>query len=280
MSFVAALKFPYQNIPKILKIALSFTLAFVGMMFVAYLLSLVSEGTLSDVQIIFVSLLSVIIAITFLCVPLFLSGYGIRIIRIVTRGHNILPATQILRDIGRGIIVFFAAFLYSLPLIAIVFMVGSVADLIQNEAVSVFGVLIIVIAAIWIGLAFIIGMARYAIQEESGKLFSFGENAHLARTNIVAGLKLLGWQSLIAIFYAIMTQVFLIVFYSIINWNVFTGDTFFSWMAWMAGYLVGYFVIILFPQTSYLHLIAQFAQKIGLVDEKSKRKNDFATELS
>ncbi len=270
MSFGDAFGYPYKSLAKIATIVLGFTIL------VAVLVSIAINSRDG-------SGLILLTAGTVIAQSLFLTGYGIRVIRHIMDGYDqSLPAIELIGDIGRGVVVSFAGLITFLPLIIFAFcgasmMIPSSSRYGASPEIGGSTILFIIIVipfAVYLGWGFIVGMIRYANEEESGAMFQFGTNFGYVNSNIGASAGLFGHNLLLAIIYGITTT----IISSVYNNTVTSSLTYRSDQNVIIAVLtVGYILSIslsLLQQFSGFHLIAQYAERIGINrfpdDEKMK----------
>jgi len=270
MSFGEAFGYPFKNIPKVLTVVLVFTIL------VALLVSNLFNTRSNSAAMLLTW--GIIIAQS-----LFLTGYGIRVLRHIQDGYDYdMPSFEILGDIGRGIVVCFAGILTFIPLIALLFcgstLVAGSQSYSYSPSVSPSTALLILLMipfAVYLSWGFVVGMLRYASTEESGALFEFGTNFGYVNSNIGSSFGFLGYNFLLAIIYAavnfLVTMLYEGVFAGTLTYR--TDQT-----TLIAVVTVGYILSItisLFQQFAGLHLMAQYGEKIGITretygDEKMK----------
>ncbi len=270
MRFADAFKFPYNNLPKVLTIALGFALVVTGM--VIFILR--SDSTWGA------TLLTLAVV---LAQSLFLGGYGIRVIRQVAHHGDILPPIELGQDIGRGIVVTLAGIFYFLPLLALFILVSILAPSGRAQDATAFFCLFAVVAiglGIFLAFGFLVGMARYAVEEDRGAMFALSTNMGIARNNVGAIFSLIAHQIVMAIIYfGITWAVDNVVSSAIIN-PIF--DSFDFQTAIIIIVAVSYVIsttLSILQNFANLHLIAQFAEQIGLLPTKQKHDapHDYGT---
>lgn len=262
MSFGSAFGYPYKNLPKIATIVLGFTLLIAVMVAMA-VNSRSSDGIL---------LLTAAIVIA---QSLFLTGYGIRVVRHVMDGHEeSMPNIEIMSDIGRGIVVSFAGFLTLLPVFIIaVCMMMSIFPMNVNTsptasppntgAICLF-LIVILPLMVYFALGYIVAMIRYADTEESSAMFQFGTNFGYVNSNAASSIGYIFYIIVLAIIYGIGSTIVTEIYNSTItNSLTFRSDQ----NVVIAVLTVGYILSISFgmlQQFTNFHLMAQFAEQIGI----------------
>jgi hypothetical protein len=266
MSFGKAFSYPFQdsNIAKILTITLVFAIL------IATSFTLLAS-TLDD----FNGLMNFVLAVGFLSLAqaLFLSGYGVSIIRAVMNGESKLPAVNLLEDLGRGVVMMIGFTVYMLPLFTVFFctlMVGTF----DTENMTLFFMMILIILPLIFVMAWaaMVGMVRYAAEENANTLFQMGQNISLATSNIGLCFSLLGNQILLGIVWGIGGTV-LSSIYDGMTQGALTYDA--SMTNILTIIIIGYIiqtVVNIISQFSNMHLIAQFGLQLGMATEKMKRE--------
>lgn len=260
MSFGDAFGFPFKNIPKVLTIALGFTIAIAVVVIMA-----TNAPNLGGIM--FITMALVVAQV------LFLSGYGVRVVRHLLNGHEELPPLEILSDVGRGAMVSLAGLLYLLPLIGVI-LIGAILSMMLGAFMFIALVIVAIPLGMVLGWGILIGMARYAATEDSSSMFELKYNVGLAIDNTGKMFSYVGWNILLAIIYAILSNGFGLIYDGIFGSQIGfgTSDTTFIIVS-----VVSYVVTITFSilqQLSNLHLLAQLAHEIGIDGDKMKRKND------
>lgn len=270
MSFSDAFSYPYKSLPKVFTIVLGFAIVIAVMVVIAInTRSIVGTLLLTG---------GIVIAQS-----LFLTGYGIRVIRSVMDGIEPLPNIEIGEDIKRGFLVSLSGILHFLPLVALGILAGMMGvfnafiDPYGRNADGAMGMLCLVLL---IGLplmfllswGFVIGMARYAVNDDSSALWQVGTNFGIAKDNVGACFSMSVYQFVMAIMYTILTQVVSAIY------NGITGGmiSFRTPEMVLVGIIILSYIlsitISILNQFANLHFIAQLANKIGLEDEKQKHK--------
>ncbi|MEL6524289.1 MAG: DUF4013 domain-containing protein [Chloroflexota bacterium] len=227
---------------------------------------------------------------------LFISGYGVTIIRAINKGEDALPAFQIGKNIGDGFRIFLAGLIYMLPIIILVVIAGvmmsaSMSDAVMNDLVlsgtggqygsgyeeamggamlMLCGAMIIMVPlAIILSFAVQIGVVRFAIEEDSGVLFQFGTNTQLVFSNFGKVFKLLVLMIILALAYGIMGGII----------GGIIGATLGAGMGSGMGIVV--FLVVLnivsqllntMQQVTNFYLLAGFAQETGLAPTRKQKE--------
>lgn len=264
MSFSDAFSYPYKSLPKVFTIVLGYTII------IAVLVMYVLNNPFSPGAIILTLGLA-------LAEALFLTGYGIRVIRQVIEGHESLPPIEIGADIGRGILVVLSGVAHFLPLVGLFLIAGVMGVFSGNSDGAVALVCLFVVIAIPVGIllswAFMIGMARFAADENRSVLFQVGTNFGIARSNVGASISLTAYQIALGIVYAILTQVINKVYEGIVTPMISfdTSETIILIIVTVS--VVISTTLSILQQFGNLHLLAQYAENIGILQsEKSKHE--------
>ncbi len=266
MSFGQAFGYPFKSIPKILTIVLVFTIL------VVLLIANYINSRSDDALLLFT-------AVTILSQTLFLSGYGIRIIRQVQAGDSEhLPAFDVFKDLGRGVVVVVAGIVSLLPLIFLFFCgVGMMARSLdggyaESSSSTILSILLLIPLILYWSWGLYVGMLRYAAEERAGAMFEFSANFSRVNNNFGAMFSLLGYQILLAIIYYVVnlavTFLYDVVFTDSITFQ--TDDT--TLIAIVSVGAILSIMISLFQQFAWLHLVAQLGDKIGITDDFVEEK--------
>lgn len=290
MDFTQALAYPYKSIAKVFTIVLVMTIAFA--VFLGMVLNSFDWfGYIEAVQYTITYELDYIpffetpssmfipgligLFVVMVVQGFWLSGYSIRVIRATMDGYDKLPNIQFGTDMRKGFSLFLASILYG-----ILFMIGFI---IFGALMAMFagpnsegglafvlfcGAFIIGIPlVILIGWAFLIGMARYAAEGNNTVLFQIGTNMSIARKNVKASLSLTGYHILLGLTYWFASQ-FLINALDFVS-SPFIGEGY-GQLTLLVAVLLPFMISMalnVFQQFSSMHLIAQFAYKIGIYDD-------------
>lgn len=206
---------------------------------------------------------------------LFLSGYGVRVIRHIMDGYEKLPAVELGQDIKNGFYLFLSSILYGLlfmPLMIIAVMLmgmfagpngegGGMAFLTFCSAFIGFFVL-----AILFGWGYFVGMARFAAEGEGKVVFQIGTNISIAKDNLRNSLSMTGYQILLGLVYWFASQfvgsIGQFAAVPFVNGDSMPSGTMIVAMASL--FLLISFIQGIFQNISGLHLIAQYAYKVGI----------------
>jgi hypothetical protein len=186
MSFGEALGFPFkaENLPKTLNLILIYVIITSSVMVLGLLANAIELALL----------ISGIVSIGY---SFFVSGYMIEVIRNVMDGNEILPPSDLGRDIKRGFAVFIASLVHMIPFIILfacaLGAIGSSMNMGSMEfsrdmerlgnsgdggaILMVCGLSIVALfAGFFVFNALLIGMVRYAAEDRAGAMFEFGTN--------------------------------------------------------------------------------------------------------
>lgn len=300
MDFTTALSYPYKSLAKVFTIVLVMTIGvavFLGMIlnsfdwmgYLTYFVQVANYGVSYEftpafepnIPILFVGGLGLVI--TLIIQGFWISGYSIRTIRAAIDGIDQLPAVQFGSDLGKGFYLFIASILYALlfiPFFAIVAILMAMTAGPTGEgglAVVIFcGAFIVAIPLfVLMGWAYYVGMARCAVDDNNQVLFQIWTNMRIARANVRASFSLTGYQILLALMYGFISNML-----SNVLDTVFTSMGFeFNSTLFMLAFLLPFMLTValnIVQQFSNMHLVAQYAQRIGIVDsydDKDKNKN-------
>lgn len=260
MSFGKAFRFPFNNWPKVLTIALVFTIAIA-----VIVIASVNIDRLDSVLFMTLALVAV--------QALFLSGYGVRVVRHLLNGHDTLPPIELVGDIGNGVMVLLGSLFHLLPLLGIG-IVGGILSVFIGEFALLATFLISVPVTFVLGWAIVIGLARYASNEYSSCMFEVQTNVDITKQHSGRMFAFTAWNLLLGIIYSVLTNVVSVVYDNTVAFNLWVGN----WQTTAVVVLVvGYVLTItlsILQQLSSLHLIAQLAPQVGIEGAKAKRKND------
>ena len=266
MSFSAAFSYPFKSLPKVLTIVLGYTII------IAALVSYVISNPFSPGTLILTGGLG-------LAEALFLTGYGIRVIRQVIEGYESLPPIEISGDVGRGILVTLSGIAHFLPLVVLLLLAGIMGVFTANgdsaiALVCLFAVIAIPVA-ILLSWAFMIGMARFAADQDWGVLFQVGTNFGIAKSNVGASISLTAYQIALGIVYAILTQLISSLYQNIVSPMITYNTSETTILVLVIISVVISTTLSILQQFSNLHFLAQYAEKIGILEsEKSKHDEE------
>ncbi len=287
MSFSSAFKYPFNNFAKVFSIVLVLTIGFavfVGLMLNSHdwspLLAQVYDldpaaydigepGPIGGSAV--VGLLGALLVA--IVSGFWLSGYSIEVIRAVMNEVELMPEIDFSRNLKDGFYLFLSSVAYW-----VLFIVIIVADIILvGIAQSLGGLhfLVTVATAIFtlgavclMGWAYIIGMARFAVEEDYRASWQIKRNLKLSKQNWRSGVSLLVYMIFLSIIFGIMR--------GIVD-GIIGGIG--GLMLGITISIVIYYFFNLMQHFSTQHLIAQFATQIGLNNDRfnpEKSKIDYA----
>ena len=269
MSFGDAFGYPFKNLPKLLTIVIVFTIV------IAILVGFAFQSPFSHgIELLYWG--------TFLAYGLFLSGYGVRVIRHVQEGnYDKMPSIKLFSDIARGVVMLLSALITFIPSILFVACVASFfitktyapgynfQSSIDSSSILMLIMLLPVLAYLLCGYA--VGMIRYALEDRASTMFQFKTNFRYIHQNSSAAMAFIGYYILFAIIYGILSHLEGLAFDSALQ-NNFGAEQMIILIIVTIG-LLGTITVGLFQQLGVLHLVAQFGEKIGISrndDEKVK----------
>ncbi len=277
MNFSSAIRYPFVNFAKVFSIVLVMTIAmalFTGLLFNAIDL----EGSITE--------LSAWDGISHLDLPpfsfsgnavmgvagiigvaivsgLWLSGYSVSVLRALMQGERLLPMIAFSRDFVDGIYLFLASLAYGLLFVVLLVVefivlsiVGQLGFLAGLFGLAAFALSIAAVAVM--GWAYFVGMARMAAEGDRRAAWQFRYNIGIARQNWKWGAFLLLYMFLLTMIYG--------VFSSLVG-NLFGGLV---GEAYMTISIILYYFFNLMQHFSTQHLIAQYAEAIGIGGGKGK----------
>jgi|GEM_PF-944539 len=295
MDFTSALLYPYKSIAKVLTIVLVMTIAiavFLGMLLnsydwvgfiqtMQYNLSISSrdylpEGAFARYETptgmfipALIGLMGVMIA-----QGLWLSGYGIRVIRSVMEGNDKLPNVQLGKDMMTGLSLFIGNIVYALlfvPFFIIVGMLMAMTSANDGSGLSALlfcgSFLVAIPLMMLMGWAFFVGMARSAADNNRGALFEIGKNFSIARQNVKASFSLTGYMILLGLTFWFVSQ-FVSNVLQLFTRPFLGGSQ--DQMSILIAVLIPLMLSIamnIVQEFSKMHLIAQYGYQIGLYDD-------------
>lgn len=269
MSFNAAFHYPYKNLPKIATIVLGFTIVIAA--FVAMAInSQTPDGFLA------------LTGATILAQSLFLTGYGVRVIRhLMDENDESMPSIKLFSDIGRGIVVTVAGFLLYLPLLAVVYFSGIVIAIqtVYGRSLEPSGIFLIVVCFalfLYLTSGLMVGMIRHAREERASTLFQYFTNLKYVKQNKKATLKLLLFAFIVGIIYMVTTNATSFLYELTVIESLSFRSSELEIVAVITVSIILSIGFSLLQQFANLHLMAQFAEEIGLnrhSDAYEKMKN-------
>lgn len=287
MDLTQALSYPFKSLAKVLTIVLVTTIAcaiFVGMILNSFNLYEYIEalqwanyyGVTPNLDPPSPMIIPGIIGLFAVMIiqGFWLSGYGIRVIRSAMDGFENLPNIVFKQDLLRGFYMFLSSLLYglvALPFFAAVMIVVAMLASPDGSGGLAFltfcGSFFIMIPLLFImGWGYFIGMARCAADDDNGALFQIWTNMRIARTNWRSSFSLTGYQFLLGLIYWFLSQ-FVNNAINLVS-TPFVSDSF-DQITILILFLIPFMLSLglsIVQQFSNMHLIAQYAHKIGLTD--------------
>lgn len=210
-----------------------------------------------------------------------LLGYYISIIQQV-HDDATLEDMQVKRDVGRGCMTYIATLVYMIPaiLLMVVIVIPFVVIAPANDGsaspllallITIVMLMLFIVASIIFGLAFFVGLNRYAADGTTQGLFAFGENVGIARRNIGTGMGLIGRLIALGFIYFCINAILMIFggFAFASAYDPFRTPTTGAMLG--AGiFQVISMTISLFMIVSQYHLIARYGQALGIGFGKRK----------
>ena len=277
MNLPSALRYPFVNFAKVFSIVLVMTIAmalFTGLLFnavdfdgiFAALANWDGVSHLDMPEIAFggnaIMGLAGILAVAIVS-GLWLSGYSVAVLRALMRGERLLPAIELGRDMTDGAYLFVASLAYGLLFVALIVVevfalgiLGQIGFLAGLFGMAAFALTIAAMAVM--GWAYFVGMARMAAEGNQRASWQLRYNMGVARQNWKWGAFLLMYMFLLTMLYGVVS--------SIVD-GVFGG---LMGAAGMTLSIILYYFFNLMQHFSTQHLIAQYAEAIGIGGGKEK----------
>ena len=275
MSFSSAFRYPFTNFAKVFSIVLVMTIAmalFASLLFNAVDLegyitaisawdgtnhaelpafSLDGSGVMGILGVLLVAIVS----------GLWLSGYSVSVLRALMDGEPMLPAISFGRELVDGFYLLLASLAYGILFVALVVVEAVVLGVLPGFASGIVGLaaifLTIGVGAV-MGWAYFVGMARMAADGHHRAAWQIRRNMRIARDNWRWGAFLLLYMILLTMIYG--------VFRSLVD-SVVGG---LMGAAGMTLSIILYYFFNLMQHFSTQHLIAQYAEAIGIGAGKGK----------
>ena len=269
MSFGEGFGYPFKSLAKVFTIVLGFAIL------IAILVAMMMNSRATDTAILF--LFGIVLAQT-----LFISGYGIRVIRQLMDGFDELPSLEILSDMGRGIVMTFAGIFYFLPLFLVFFcgaMAGAFGTLGSYNTNSSIGttvvmVVILLVFGIYLSWGLIVGMTRYAAEESTRALFQAGINFGYVNSNIGTSFGMTVRQFFLGVLYVIAINGSTFIYNSVISGTIsYRTDINIIILLITLGYIIST-TLNLFQQFSNFHFMYQYAEELGIGRGETKMKRE------
>ena len=295
MDFTSALLYPYKSIAKVLTIVLVTTIAsavFLGMLlnsfdWIGFIQALQYNMSLTEAEYLppeafapygtptgmFIPALVGLVGVM-IVQSLWLSGYGIRVIRSVMAGHDTLPNVQLGKDMMTGLSLFVANIVYALVFVPLVVIVGMLIAMTSGNASSGLpallfcgSFLVTIPFMMLMGWAFFVGMARSAADDNRGALFQIGTNLRIARQNVRLSFSLTGYLILLGLTFGFVSQ-FVSNAIQMVTKPFLNGNQ--DQMSILIAVLIPLMLSIamnIVQEFSKMHLIAQYGYQLGLYDD-------------
>ncbi len=285
MNFTNAIKYPFQNFAKVMSIVLAMTIAFA--VFIAMIINshdwtpLLTAMTNLDVSQSHTETLQPLsgttitgffgLALVAIVSGFWLSGYSVEVIRAVMREETWMPEVNLGQNIKDGAALFAASAAYWVLFVLLMVIMVTLTGLL-GQIIDILGLLaalasfvIVVGAALVMGWAYFVGMARFAAEGDYRAAWQIRRNIRIARENRGPGFTLLLYMIAISLLYGVVRQAVDGVFGGLLNANMLAGVTL---------SLIIYYLFNLMQHFSTQHLIAQYAWKIGLRSDHYNPEKD------
>ncbi len=285
MNFTNAIKYPFQNFAKVMSIVLAMTIAFA--VFIAMIINshdwtpLLTAMTNLDVSQSHTETLQPLSSTTItgvfglLLVALvsgfWLSGYSVEVIRAVMREETWMPEVNLGQNIKDGAALFAASAAYWALFVLLMVVMVTLTGLL-GQIIDILGLLaalasfvIVVGAALVMGWAYFVGMARFAAEGDYRSAWQIRRNIRIAREYRGPGFTLLLYMIAISLLYGVVRQAVDSVFGGLLNANMLAGVTL---------SLIIYYLFNLMQHFSTQVLIAQYAEVIGIGGDRFNTEKD------
>lgn len=278
MSFSSAFKFPFQNLAKVISIALVMTIAIA--LCIALILnthdwsplfellygikqpqsSINSLNPMSGSAALGAWVLLLVVALS----GFWLSGYSLMVVRSVMRHHEGLPAVAFWRNTKDGLYLFVASAAYVALFILMLVVVTIVASLFWIPAgfglfLALIGLPALLAVACVLSWGYYVGMARFAVEGNHRASWQIWRNMRWARRHPRAGLTILLYMVVLTVIYAIF-----FLFADPIVGGILDRTVGSNLMASFTAWVVEYYLLNLLLHFSSQHLIAQYGLKVGV----------------
>ncbi len=285
MNFTNAIKYPFQNFAKVMSIVLAMTIAFA--VFIAMIINShdwtplltamtnldVSQSHTETLQPLSGTTITGVFGLLLVAIVsgFWLSGYSVEVIRAVMREETWMPEVNLGQNIKDGVALFAASAAYwglfvllMVVMVTLTGLLGQIIDILGLLA-ALASFVIVVGAALVMGWAYFVGMARFAAEGDYRAAWQIRRNIRIARENRGPGFTLLLYMIAISLLYGVVRQVVDGVFGGLLNANMLAGVTL---------SLIIYYLFNLMQHFSTQHLIAQYAWKIGLRSDHYNPEKD------
>ncbi len=285
MNFTNAIKYPFQNFAKVMSIVLAMTIAFA--VFIAMIINShdwtplltamtnldVSQSHTETLQPLSGTTITGVFGLLLVAIVsgFWLSGYSVEVIRAVMREETWMPEVNLGQNIKDGAALFAASAAYWALFVLLMVVMVTLTGLL-GQIIDILGLLaalasfvIVVGAALVMGWAYFVGMARFAAEGDYRAAWQIRRNIRIAREYRGPGFTLLLYMIAISLLYGVVRQVVDGVFGGLLNANMLAGVTL---------SLIIYYLFNLMQHFSTQHLIAQYAWKIGLRSDHYNPEKD------
>ncbi len=286
MDLSSALSYPFKSIPKVLTIVLVITISiafFIALLFNSYdwiayfeALEIYSQYEYMPQfdppgSEFFIGILGLFVVL--LGQGVWLSGYGISVIRHVLEGFENLPAIKFGQNMMDGLAVIFASIWYGIAILPVFFLffflMGLFASPYGEPGLGVLMFCIGFIVAIPFGFlymwSFIVGMVRCAAEGKRGAMFEIPTNFGIARRDWKTMVSLFAYQILVAIIFWFASQAISFVLQFVALLFVGDGTNLNSMLIAFVVFMLGTLTVSIIQQFSNMHLMAQFAYNTGIM---------------
>ncbi|MDE2777839.1 MAG: DUF4013 domain-containing protein [Chloroflexota bacterium] len=275
MNFSSAFKYPFRNFAKVMSIVLAMTIAF--SVFFAMILNSYDWATLlaelfghdlpgssaGTLQPLGGTTIAGIVGLLLVAVVsgFWTSGYSVEVVRAVLREQEWMPAVDFGRNVKDGAYLFAASLAYWALFIALIVVLavfgGLIGEIVEfaRPVVAIGSIVCVTGAAFVMGWGYFVGMARFAAEGDHKASWRIWENMRFAWSNWQKGARLALYMIAFSIIYGIARQIVDGVFGGLMGANLFAGFTL---------SIIIYYIFNLMQHFSTQHLIAQYAEEIGL----------------
>ncbi len=283
MDFVSALKYPFNNSPKVLSIVLTLTILItICIVLIAGAQDWSSHMELLDFQetsehlteldaISSTAILGFLGLILLMIMEGFwINGYSIEVIRAVMEDNETMPAVEIGANLSRGFWIFLSGLWYAIVALVLVIAAVLLIGLAGSLAEALGGIAGIAAFILGIGYAFlagwayIVGLARFAQSGDRSALFSIRFNMQIAREHRGLSIRL----SLFMIAFMLLYGFARSIVESLIGGLMGADIVVTAVIA-----VVSYHAFNLFQHFSTQHLIAQYGLAFEAAEYDMPRKN-------
>ena len=285
MNFTNAIKYPFQNFAKVMSIVLAMTIAFA--VFIAMIINShdwtplltamtnldVSQSHTETLQPLSGTTITGVFGLLLVAIVsgFWLSGYSVEVIRAVMREETWMPEVNLGQNIKDGAALFAASAAYWALFVLLMVVMVTLTGLL-GQIIDILGLLaalasfvIVVGAALVMGWAYFVGMARFAAEGDYRTAWQIRRNIRIAREYRGPGFTLLLYMIAISLLYGVVRQAVDGVFGGLLNANMLAGVTL---------SLIIYYLFNLMQHFSTQVLIAQYAEVIGIGGDRFDTEKD------